>query len=125
MYSLRLLSFLRPYWRRVLVATICVFAAGAYIMVLLAASLALMLFTNWKLTLVVWAFIPFIVWRSTVMAFKLRPMWTAIQEGLARIATVLQEALTGARVVKAFAREEFEGEKFSREAEAVYIDSYA
>src|SRR5438094_2011348 len=29
MYSLRLLSFLRPYWRRVLVATICVFAAGA------------------------------------------------------------------------------------------------
>ncbi|TMG06720.1 MAG: ATP-binding cassette domain-containing protein [Chloroflexi bacterium] len=98
---------------------------GAYIVVLLAASLALMMITNWKLTLVVWAFIPFIVWRSTVMAFKLRPMWTAIQEGLARIATVLQEALTGARVVKAFGREEYEGEKFSREAEAVYIDSYA
>ena len=97
---------------------------GAYIVVLLAASLALMLFTNWKLTLVVWAFIPFIVWRSTVMAFKLRPMWTAIQEGLARIATVLQEALTGARVVKAFGREEYEGEKFRREAEAVYTDSY-
>ena len=98
---------------------------GAYIVVLLAASLALMMVTNWKLALVVWAFIPFIVWRSTVMAFKLRPMWTAIQEGLARIATVLQEALTGARVVKAFAREEFEGEKFRREAEAVYTDSYA
>jgi ABC-type multidrug transport system fused ATPase/permease subunit len=97
---------------------------GAYIVVLLAASLALMMVTNWKLALVVWAFIPFIVWRSTVMAFKLRPLWTAIQEGLARIATVLQEALTGARVVKAFAREEYEGEKFRREAEAVYTDSY-
>ncbi|TMB68768.1 MAG: hypothetical protein E6J43_05755, partial [Chloroflexi bacterium] len=32
MYSLRLLSFLRPYWRRVLVATICVFAAGGSIL---------------------------------------------------------------------------------------------
>jgi len=92
--------------------------------VLLAASLALMMITNWKLALVVWAFIPFIVWRSTVMAFSLRPLWTAIQEGLARIATVLQEALTGARVVKAFGREEYEGEKFRREAEAVYTDSY-
>jgi len=97
---------------------------GAYIVVLLAASLALMVITNWKLALVVWMFIPFIVWRSTVMAFSLRPLWTAIQEGLARIATVLQEALTGARVVKAFGREEYEGEKFRREAEAVYVDSY-
>src|SRR5438552_3877855 len=32
MYSLRLLSFLRPYWRRVLVATICVVASGASIL---------------------------------------------------------------------------------------------
>jgi len=97
---------------------------GAYIVILLLASLALMMMTNWKLALVVWAFIPFMVWRSTVMAFSLRPLWTAIQEGLARIATVLQEALTGARVVKAFAREEYEGQKFRREAEAVFTDSY-
>jgi len=97
---------------------------GAYIIVLLVASLALMMVTNWKLGLVVWAFIPLIVWRSTVMAFSLRPMWTAIQEGLARLATVLQEALSGARVVKAFAREEHEGDKFRREAEALFADSY-
>ena len=97
---------------------------GAYIIVLLVASLVLMMVTNWKLALVVWAFIPFIVWRSTVMAFSLRPLWTAIQEGLARLATVLQEALSGARVVKAFAREEHEGEKFRHEAEALFADSY-
>ena len=97
---------------------------GAYIIILLVASLVLMMVTNWKLALVVWAFIPFIVWRSTVMAFSLRPLWTAIQEGLARLATVLQEALSGARVVKAFAREEHEGDKFRREAEALFTDSY-
>jgi len=97
---------------------------GAQMIVLLIAILTLMLATNWKLALVVWAFLPFIAWRSLVMAFTLRPIWTSIQEGLARIATVLQEALTGARVVKAFAREEHEGEKFRREADAVFTDSY-
>ena len=97
---------------------------GTQIIVTLAAVLALMIFTNWKLALVVWAFIPLIAWRSTVMALSLRPLWTSIQEGLARIATVLQEALTGARVVKAFAREAHEGEKFRHEAEAVFANSY-
>ncbi len=97
---------------------------GIYVLLLLVSVLVLMLVMNWKLALVVWAFIPFIVWRSTVMALTLRPIWTKVQDGLARIATVLQEALTGARVVKAFAREEYEGEKFRREAEAVFEDSY-
>lgn len=95
-----------------------------YILLLLSAILVLMAVTNWKLTLVVWAFLPFIAWRSTVMALSLRPLWMKIQEGLARLTTVLQEALTGARVVKAFARERYEGEKFRREAEALFADSY-
>lgn len=97
---------------------------GAYIFILLAAVLVLMLLTNWKLALVSWAFLPLIAWRSTVMALTLRPIWMKIQDGLARIATVLQEALTGARVVKAFGREEYESEKFGREAQAVFADSY-
>ncbi len=96
-----------------------------YIVVLLVAVLAIMLFTNWKLTLVVWAFLPLIAWRSGVMAMTLRPTWLRVQEGLGRMTTVLQEALTGVRVVKAFAREEFEGQKFRREAEAIFRDSYA
>lgn len=98
---------------------------GVYIILLLVAVLTLMLVTNWKLALIVWAFVPFILWRSTVMAFTLRPIWTAVQDGLARIATVLQEALSGARVVKAFAREEYEGQKFRREAEAVFEQSFS
>ncbi len=97
---------------------------GFYVLALLAAVLVLMLTSNWKLTLVVWAFLPFIAWRSTVMALTLRPIWMKVQDGLARMTTVLQEALTGARVVKAFAREAHESEKFGREAEAVFNDSF-
>ncbi len=98
---------------------------GVYIVALLLAVLVLMLFMSWKLALVSWVFLPIIAWRSTVMALALRPIWTQVQEGLARLATVLQEALTGARVVKAFGREEHEGEKFRREAEALFQHSYA
>jgi ATP-binding cassette subfamily B protein len=97
---------------------------GSYVIILLTAVLILMLVTSWKLALVVWFFIPLIAWRSTVMALTLRPLWTTIQEGLARIATVLQEALTGARVVKAFGREAHEEEKFAKEAKALFGYSY-
>jgi len=97
---------------------------GMFVLLLMVGVLALMLVSSWQLTLVVWAFLPFIAWRSMVMALTLRPIWTRMQEGQARLATVLQEALTGARVVKAFGREEFEQKKFGREAEVLFNDSY-
>src|SRR3990172_3708607 len=95
-----------------------------YIVVMLVAVLAIMLLTNWKLALVVWAFFPLIAWRSGVMAMNLRQTWLRVQEGVGLITTVLQEALTGIRVVKAFGREEFEGQKFRKEADALFRDSY-
>lgn len=95
-----------------------------YLIILLSAILVLMAVTNWKLTLVVWAFLPLIAWRSTVMALSLRPLWMRVQEGLAKLTTVLQEALTGVRVVKAFAREKYEGEKFEAEARSLFDVSY-
>jgi ATP-binding cassette subfamily B protein len=97
---------------------------GLYVIILMTSILVLMMATNWKLGLVVWAFVPFIAWRSTVMALTLRPIWTSIQEGLGKMATVLQESLSGARVVKAFAREDYESQKFRREAESLFDQSY-
>jgi ATP-binding cassette subfamily B protein len=99
-------------------------ARGFYVLLLMVSVLTLMLVTNWQLALVVWLFIPVIAWRSTVMAVTLRPLWFAIQEQMARMATVLQEALSGARVVKAFAREEHESAKFRKEARALYESAY-
>jgi ATP-binding cassette subfamily B protein len=96
-----------------------------YIVLLLVAVLALMLFANWRLALVSWAFLPLIAWRSVVMTTQLRPIWLRVQDGLARLGTVLHENLTGVRVVKAFSREEHESRKFAAEASALFEDSYA
>src|SRR5581483_4302598 len=97
----------------------------AYIIALLTVVLILMLLTNWRLTLVSWALLPLIAWRSTAMAMTMRPLWLKVQNGLARLTTVLQESLTGARVVKAFGREQHEGERFGREAQDLFNSSYA
>ncbi|MBI3040354.1 MAG: ABC transporter ATP-binding protein [Chloroflexi bacterium] len=43
-----------------------------------------------------------------------------IQQGLGVLGTVVQENLTGVRVVRAFAREDFESQKFRRQAEVIY-----
>jgi ATP-binding cassette subfamily B protein len=59
--------------------------------------------------------IPIIIWRSYVMARKVRPLWLEIQQNQAEMTQVAEEGLTGIRVVKAFSREQFESEKF-REA---------
>jgi len=97
----------------------------AYIVLLLVVVLALMLASNWKLALVSWAFLPPIAWRSVAMAVRLRPMWMRVQDGLGRMTIVLQESLSGMRVVKAFAAEGEESRKFGAEADAIFRDSYA
>jgi len=97
----------------------------AYIVLVLVVALALMLVSNWKLALVSWAFLPLIAWRSIVMTARLRPMWMRVQDGLGRMTIVLQESLSGMRVVKAFAGEGEESRKFATEVDAIFQDSYA
>ena len=96
-----------------------------YFIILLFVILALMLYSDWRLTLMSWAFLPFIAWRSVAMMTQLRPIWLRVQDGLARLGTVLQENLAGVRVVKAFSREAHESEKFAAEADTLFRDSYA
>jgi ABC-type multidrug transport system fused ATPase/permease subunit len=97
----------------------------AYLVVVLLVVLGLMLASNWKLALVSWAFLPPIAWLSAAMTSRLRPMWMRVQDGLGRMTIVLQESLSGMRVVKAFAAEGLESRKFSAEADAIFRDSYA
>ena len=74
---------------------------------------------NWRLGLVSMAFMPIIVWRTSVMVPRMHDTWQRSQEETARMANVVQENLTGMRVVKAFAAAPFEREKFRRTAAEV------
>ena len=68
---------------------------------------------NWRLALVALSTSPFLV--ITVLRFsgKVRPAFMDIRQRFADMTAALQENITGVQVVKTFAREEYEVEKFS------------
>ncbi len=84
----------------------------AFIAVMLSISIVGMFVINWQLALVSVVTLPFLSWRSYVTSAQLRPVWMKIQQNQAEMTQVAEEGLTGIRVVKAFAQEPFESEKF-------------
>ena len=68
---------------------------------------------DWKLGLLSISFMPFVAFQSAIVRLRMRRIWLTIQEMMADLSTILQENLTGVRVVKAFASEDFEQGKFN------------
>ena len=67
---------------------------------------------DWYLALVTLICVPILIFLSYQVARILRPLWLSVQNETGALGTVMQESLSGIRVVKAFAREEFEINKF-------------
>jgi ABC-type multidrug transport system fused ATPase/permease subunit len=86
-------------------------------------TLILLLLINWRLSLVV--MIPIIPLALVVVWFDRRigPAWEAVRGQMGRLTTVLQEAISGVRVVKAFAREGYETERFGAQNAAYQAKS--
>lgn len=83
---------------------------GALIM--MVGSFTLLVTTNWQLTLLILPTMLVVLAVFAYFASKGRPLFTQVQQTLGRLNTTLQEALTGIRVIKAFAHEPFEIERF-------------
>jgi ABC-type multidrug transport system fused ATPase/permease subunit len=86
----------------------------------------ILLILDWPLALVTLICVPILGFLAVSVARKLRPLWTAAQQETGALGTVMQESLAGVRVVKAFAREPFENEKFdakNREVRAISLDA--
>lgn len=79
---------------------------------LLAATAGYFFYMNWKLALSVLAIAPFILVIVILFRNKVAPRHKQLREKLSHLNTAAQENISGNRVVKAFAREEYEIEKF-------------
>jgi ATP-binding cassette subfamily B multidrug efflux pump len=85
---------------------------------LMVGSLILMFSTSRSLALTM---LPLLLVTSIVIVFfiiKMEPLFRSVQQKLDRLNTVLQENIAGARLVKAFVRADFEGERFETANEA-------
>ncbi|MCH8832106.1 MAG: ABC transporter ATP-binding protein [Chloroflexi bacterium] len=88
------------------------------------AIVALMSTVNWQLTLLSLVFLPFLVVKSSFVVVRLRAMWLHVQEVMGELVTILQENLSGIHVVKAFASEEFEKNKYAVKAAELQREYY-
>jgi ATP-binding cassette subfamily B protein len=82
------------------------------IVLLFAVNLAALLLLNWQLALLSVIVVPLVVLTSILFFRQVSKAYEAYQEQDAVLSTTLQENLTGVRVVKAFARQEYERNKF-------------
>ena len=84
-------------------------------LVVLIGSLALMFYLDWKLSLVTLIVVPIIGQAMKIFGRKLKKSGSLIQSRTADITSLLQESISGVRVVKSFAREEYEIERFQNQ----------
>ena len=82
---------------------------------LIFASLTIAFYISWQLTLVALLILPFSLVVIGGIGLRLRKESAVSQERMADVTTVLQETISGMRVVKAFGMEQFEVGKFIKE----------
>ena len=78
-------------------------------------SLIGMSLMSWRLTLLMLCFCPAVALVATKLHGKIRPAHMAVREQNAVLNTRTQENISGVRVVKAFAREDYEKQAFATE----------
>lgn len=84
---------------------------------ILIGSLALMIYLDWKLSLLTLVVIPLVGQAMKIFGRKLKSNGTVIQERMADITSLLQESISSIRVVKSFVREKYETDRFVRQNE--------
>ena len=77
-----------------------------------------LLTVNWRMTLLLVAITPMLLLITKLFSSHVRPKFVAMRERLSEMNTAAQENIAGNRVVKAFAREDYEMERFREKNEA-------
>ncbi|MCB2355838.1 ABC transporter ATP-binding protein/permease [Clostridium estertheticum] len=78
-------------------------------------GIAIMFSINYKLTLILLIFTPPIAYFARKLAIDVKPTFFNVRQQFSKLNSVAQENISGNRVVKAFAKEEFEIGKFGKE----------
>ena len=82
---------------------------------ILVGSLIMMVYLDWKLSLLTLTVIPLVGQAMKIFGRKIKITAKVIQERLADITSLLQESISSIRVVKSFVREDYEIKRFCKE----------
>lgn len=84
------------------------------VLTLLVTSV-IMLLMDYRLALLVLVTMPFLVFRAISFGSKFRPLSLKVQKQLATLTTAVEQNLRGSRIVKAYAQEDAEIDRFIKE----------
>ncbi|MCL6647079.1 MAG: ABC transporter ATP-binding protein/permease [Chloroflexi bacterium] len=87
---------------------------------LLLGSVVVLLALNWRLALLALLPLPFIVLTTVRFLRRAGPLFGRVQQQVGALNALLQENIAGVRVVRAFAQEQAEEEKFARANQRLY-----
>ncbi|WP_297570863.1 ABC transporter ATP-binding protein [uncultured Anaerovibrio sp.] len=82
---------------------------------ILIGSLVMMVYLDWRLSLLTLMTIPLVGYAMKIFGKKLKSSGTIIQERMADITSMLQESISAIRVVKSFVREAYEIKRFEKQ----------
>lgn len=80
--------------------------------IMLVGTTVLLISLNWRLALVALAIVPVIFVLLLRFVRAIGPLFRGVQQTLGRLNSVLQEDLSGIRVIRTFAREDFESTRY-------------
>jgi len=95
---------------------------NVFVNLCIALGVVVILFAmNWQLALASLWLMPFLAFVVVKYSNKVGPMYTSFYDQHGKLTSTLQQNLMGIRVVKAFAREEHEVEKFENQAKELFV----
>lgn len=80
--------------------------------IMLVGSFVIMMSYEWRLTLIVFTFIPIMIVFAMLKRVKMYKAFMSVRKKIANVNAQLENSISGARVAKSFTNEEYEIEKF-------------
>ncbi|APQ18127.1 ABC transporter ATP-binding protein [Maribacter hydrothermalis] len=93
-----------------------IFSQGFFVIVAdllkMVVAAIIMLFINWKLSLIVFALLPIILYATRLFQKAMKVAFTEVRAEVSNLNSFVQERITGMKIVQLFTREKIESNKF-------------
>ena len=87
---------------------------------MLVCLVGVIFYTDWKLALIAMIVFPLTIYPISWFGKKMRKVTTSTQITMGNLNSLLQETISGARIVKAFCMEKYENKRFAAENERLF-----
>jgi ATP-binding cassette, subfamily B, bacterial MsbA len=88
--------------------------------VMLISYVGVIFYLDWKLALIALAVFPLTIYPIALFGRKMRNVTTSTQITMGTLSSILQETISGTRIVKAFGMEKYENKRFAVENEKLF-----